>query len=719
MRKIKKDVHTQQQDQSDCGVSCLKTVLKHFNSNLSLEKLREYSGTSTTGTTMLGLMQCATKIGLETKGFEATIDALKENEDITILHTVFEENLQHYIVCYGFDKVKNAFIISNPAHNKIEYLTEKNLDKIWQSKALLLFKPTKDLVITKDTKKLKRKWLISLVKEDLNILIMSLVLGIIIAILSLAIAVYSQKLLDYLLPSKDVFKITASLILLLFIFLLNTFLGYLRSVFLIRQSKDFNIRIINFFYRSILKLPKSFFDTRKIGDLIARMNDTSRIQKTVLNVFSNVIIDILMVVIVTIAIFTYNEKLGWLSLIWLPIYTVLVVYFNPKIIKNQQLVMQSYAKNESNYIDTIQGINTIKSNNRENFYSNYTLSIYEVFQKNIFNLSSLGLSYNIISQFISNLFIVSVLGYSAYLVFNGAISSGVIIAILQLLGILMNSSSRLAMVNIDIQEAKIAFNRMFEFASIEKEKTGNTTLKNFESLDIQNLSFRFAGRKQLLQNINLSIQKGEFVAVVGESGSGKSTLGQIIQQFYPFESGEITINNQYKLNDILLSDWRNLVGVIPQDIHIFSGNVIDNILLGVEDKPENVVKFCQEKGFEKFIAQLPQGYATILGEEGINLSGGQKQIIAFARVLYKKPQFLLLDEPTSAMDRNTENFTFTLLQELKKEIAVLFISHRLHTLKKVADKIYVLENGIFVAEGNHNQLLKTPNFYSDFWKELE
>ena len=128
-----------------------------------------------------------------------------------------------------------------------------------------------------------------------------------------------------------------------------------------------------------------------------------------------------------------------------------------------------------------------------------------------------------------------------------------------------------------------------------------------------------------------------------------------------------------------------------------------------------MVKFCQDLGFEKFISEFPQGYGTILGEEGVNLSGGQKQIIALARALYKKPQFLILDEATAAMDRNTENFTMNLLSNLKNEIAVLFISHRLHTLKNNADRIYVLENGNISKEGNHKKLLETSNFYSDYW----
>jgi len=542
--------HNQQLDQSDCGVTCLKTVLNTFKSDLSLEKLRELSGTSKTGTTMLGLMQCANNIGLEAKGFEATIDALKKNDQIAILHTVFEKTLQHYIVCFGYNTANKTFTISNPANDKIEYLTESELDKVWQSKALLLFKPTDNLIKNKEVKARKKDWIISFVKADLNILSMSLVLGIIISILSLATAIYSQKLIDYLLPSRDTFKITASLLLLLFLFLLNTFLSYIRNTFLIRQSRDFNIRIIDFFYSSLLKLPKSFFDTRKIGDMVARMNDTSRIQRTISNIFTRVIIDILMVAIVSIAIFRYDTQLGYISLIWLPIYAVLVFYFNPKIIKRQKLVMQSYAKNESNYIDTIQGIETIKANNREVTYANSTSSVYQYFQTNIFNLGKLGISYGVIGQLISNIFIVTTISFSIYLVFKGDITSGVIIAILQLVGILMQSTSNLAMTNIDIQEAKIAFNRMFEFASIKKENTGNIEITQFHSLEIKNLSFRFAGRRSLLKNINLILKKGEFVAIVGESGSGKSTLGQVLQKFYTFENGSIQINNQYELNDI-------------------------------------------------------------------------------------------------------------------------------------------------------------------------
>jgi ATP-binding cassette subfamily B protein len=195
-------------------------------------------------------------------------------------------------------------------------------------------------------------------------------------------------------------------------------------------------------------------------------------------------------------------------------------------------------------------------------------------------------------------------------------------------------------------------------------------------------------------------------------------LGQILQRFYTFENGNIIINNQYQLSEIELKSYRNLIGVIPQEITIFNGNVIDNILLGQTDTPENIIAFLTDYGFDNYFNQLPQGLATILGEEGINLSGGQKQIIALARVLYKKPQFLILDEATAAMDRNTESFTMNLFEKVKPNCAIFFISHRLNALRQIADVTYVLDQKTISHFGNHNELMNTTNFYSDYWSSF-
>ncbi len=702
-----------QQDQSDCGVACLLSLIKYYEGDSSLEKLRELSGTTKQGTTMLGLYQAANQLGFEANGNEADIQALIDHKEPLILHVIIEERLQHYIVCFGFENDK--FIIGDPAKG-ILTLSKEELSKIWKSKTCLTLKPTNKFIKASTTKKSKKEWFINLIKEDSQLLGISVVIGVAVAILGMAMAVFSQKLIDDILPSQNTQKLVTGIGLLAFLLLIRVCFSVLREFFLIKQSKDFNNRIIGKFYGSLLHLPKPFFDTRKIGELVARLNDTNRIQTVIKHIANNFVIDVLIVLISFGYLFFYSWQSGFIAVFCLPIYFLLIFRFNKRIIKAQREVMQGYALSESNYITTMQGISEIKNFNKQSIFKKINSLIYGNFQDKIFHLGKINVRLSLLSGILSVIFLISILSYTSYEVYNKTMTLGELMAILGIAGSLLPSITNLALVAIPINEAKIAFNRMFEFTSIEKEKEGKKQIQEFNSLTLNELSFRFAGRSQLLKNISIKIEKGKFVAIVGESGSGKSTLGQILQKFYGFESGEIIINKNIDFNQIKLENWRNIIGVIPQEIKIFNGNVLDNILLGVNDKPEDVINFCKELGFEKFIEEFPQSYGTILGEEGVNLSGGQKQIIALARALYKKPKFLILDEATAAMDRNTENFTMKLLQKLKNEIAILFISHRLNTLKSNADKIYVLEDGIISHKGTHKELLKSSNFYSDYWK---
>ncbi|KAB1159653.1 peptidase domain-containing ABC transporter [Tenacibaculum aiptasiae] len=707
--------HVLQHDQSDCGVACLLSLIQYYGGVNSIEKLRELSGTTRQGTTLLGLYQTANKIGFTAEGNEADIQALIDHGEPVILHVIIDDKLQHYVVCYGYKN--NQFVVGDPAKGIVQYSKEE-LEKLWVSKTCLTLTPNDSFLKATIKRKSKKEWFIKLLKEDKKLLIISIVLGIGIALLSMAMSVFSQKLIDDILPSQNTKKLIFGIGLLTFLLLVRVGFTALKELLLIRQSKHFNNRIIDSFYSSLLHLPKAFFDTRKIGELVARLNDTNRVQKVIKFIASNFIIDVLVVLVSFGFLFFYSWKVGMIALISLPIYFFIVYGFNARIIKSQKEVMQSYALSESNYISSMQGIATVKNFNRQSFFQKLNQLVFGNLQNKIVDLGKINVRLSLLSGIAGVVFLMAILSYTSFQVYDKQMQLGELMAILGIAGSLLPSITSLALVAIPINEAKIAFNRMFEFTSIEKENKGILEFQDFESLELQNLSFRFAGRSQLLKNVNLLIKKGELSAIVGESGSGKSTLGQILQKFYDFESGEILVNSRNSLRNIKLDNWRSIVGVVPQEITIFNGNVLDNILLGKEDKPENVLNFCKDYGFDEFINNLPQGYGTILGEEGINLSGGQKQIIALARVLYKNPQLLILDEATAAMDRKTEKFSINLISKLKDKMGVLFISHRLDVLKKYADVIYVLEKGKIVAKGNHNKLIETSNFYSDYWREL-
>ncbi len=713
-----------QQDQTDCGVACLLSVIKFHGGSQSLEQLRKLSGTSRQGTTLLGLLQAAQQLGFEAEGLEAdSVASLSELNQPAILHVLVENRLQHYVVYYPdpfipfSPKASNSLTLGDPAKGIIN-ITPDELEKIWQSKALLKLVPT-DLFEKTSSQKLKKKrWIISLIKDDLSILLISLVLGILIAVLGISSAIFSQKLIDDILPTQNYQKLILSLVLVTLLLLARSGLGFLRGLFMIRQGVDFNNRIIQSFYNNLLGLPKSFFDTRKTGDLIARMNDTRRIQTVLAVLFGSVSIDMLVVLVSLVFVFVYSAWVAVILLCSLPIYAILLYKFNKPIISAQKEVMGSYAFAESNFIDTIQGVADIKLSNKLSFFEKLNSVVYGMFQQKIADLGKIQIKFAVLSEITGVLFTMGVFGLSAWLVISEQLLLGEMVALLGIAGGVIPSVNRLMVSNIQVQEALVAFDRMFEFTSLKTEVMDTSqTQKAFTAmrqLIVKNLSFRFPGRKQVLSNINLQVECGQIVSLVGESGHGKSTLLQILQKFYVPEGGDILVDG-VSLNEIDTTWWRAQVASVPQEPKIFNGTLLYNIVLSDQQQDlEQAIKFCEAAGFGKYFTELPQGYLTLIGEEGVNLSGGQKQLVVLARALFRNPKILLLDEATSAMDRNTEKFVLEILKENKSKCITILVTHRISTAQQ-CDSIFILENGTVVQSGTPQSLMCSKNFYSEYF----
>ncbi len=709
-----------QQDQKDCGIACLLSLIRYYGGDNDFENLRRLSGTAITGTTLLGLYQAAQVTGFDAEGCEADMEALLAHPSPCILHVLLENKLQHYVVYYGktMKQGKTVLTIGDPAKGII-YYTPEELESIWQSKACLVLTPNASFQKKQDITNGKKQWFKALLREDTPLLIIAAAMGIAIAALGLTMAIFSQRLIDEFLPQKQYSKLYTGISFVFLLLLAKEGITLLRMQLLIRQSKDFNLRIVMDFFSRLLYLPKSFFDTRKIGELTARLHDTSRIQRVVSQIAGNTLLDGIVVLVTLVFVFTYSVTSGLITLVVLPVFFLLIYRNNKKISEAQRNTMAGYAMAESNYISTLQGVESIKNHSKETLFSDANNTVYNHYQSAIFRLGQIQMRLSFTANTFAASLLCGLLFFLSYQVLQDKLKAGELMAIMGMVGSLLPSVANLALLSIPINEARIAFNRMFEFAGIQTQEAGTKELLNFEGLEVQQLSFRYPGRSPVLQNICFSVQKGEIIAMMGENGCGKSTLIQILMQHYIPEQGYLLVNRKHNLFDIDSKHWKNVVAVVPQQVHIFNGTVLENI--GFDDAviaPQKIVDFLRNHGFTTFIDSLPQSVMTLVGEEGINLSGGQKQMIALARALYHRPQLLLLDEATAAMDRETELFVLKLLQQLKQNMAIIMITHRLHVLKSFCDKIYVLENGRITSGGNHDTLLQSTNLYSKYWADI-
>lgn len=714
-----KKTHVLQHDLSDCAPACLLSVLNYYGGSSTIDYLRTASGTSKSGTSLLGLCQAARSVGFDAVGATANdVDELISLGEPCIL-VVSVDNRPHFVVCYGYEHEKDLFIIGDPGRGVVNW-NSTELEQAWQMHCLLLH-PTDKIQESQLIVKKKKQWIKDLVKEDYNLLIFSLLFGILLSVLNLTMSVFSQKLVDVILPSRNYELLTISLFLLFVVTCANIFISSTRSRMILLQSKLFNNRAVHFFFEKLLHLPKCFFDSHKRGDLIARLGDTRRIQSVISSIFNDYIISALMLVSTTVFMFIYSWKIAVLSLLTAPICFWILFRKNRTIMNLQRDLMISYAVCESGFINTFEGMSYIKAYQKTDEFLKMNTFNYGWMQEKSYELGNAGIKIGIQSGIVNAIVQMGIIALGAFLVFNDQLTIGELMAIIGVSSAFMTAVGKLAVIIMPINEAKVAFERMFEFANSPTESVEGITQFEEEKrglISIDGLSFRFVGRKKLFSDVSVQMNMNEITCLVGESGCGKSTICQLLERFYSPTSGEIKYNN-ISIFDYSLETWRSQVTYLPQEMYLLNGTIIDNICLGTYyESLESVEKFCLEYGFLDYFNELPNGLLTVVGEEGINLSGGQIQIVALARALFNPKPILILDEVTSALDRNTESFICDLLTKIKTDRIIVFVSHRLETVRKIGDKIIVLENGTISAQGDHQKLMTTDNFYSAYWRSL-
>jgi ABC-type bacteriocin transporter len=712
---MKKQVRVKQRDITDCGAACLASIAMHYNLQIPVSRIRQFAGTDKRGTNVLGLIEAAERLGFQAKGAKGQLESLAKIPLPCIAHLVLKNGLHHYVVIFKVTKIFISYM--DPDDGDFQKITLTKFQELWSGVIVLLLPDDGFITGKQKISNGSRFW--QLIRPHSSIMIQALVGALVYTILGLSTSIYIQKIIDFVLVEGNMRLLNLLSIGMIVILTFQLIIGGYKTVFGLQTGQMIDARLILGYYKHILKLPQRFFDTMRVGEIISRINDAINIRQFINNVALSFIVNVLIVVFSIVLMFFYYWKLALIMLAIIPVYIIIYWISNKVNKKWQRRLMEESAELESQLVESLNAVGTIKRFGLEQFANDKTEGRFVKLLRTIYNTSMYSLYIGTGSEFFTRLFTIILLWVGSYFVINRELSPGELLSFYALIGYFTGPASSLIGANKNIQDALIAADRLFEIIDLEtessNEKKVELTPELMGDVKFSNVTFRYGTRTAVFEDLNLSIARGQSTAIVGESGSGKSTLLSLLQNLYPLKKGEISIGG-LDLQHISNRSLRQMVGVVPQHIDLFSGTITDNIALGdYEPDIQRVLMISKMLGIDEFIEKLPNTYNSIVSEQGVNLSGGQRQRLAIARAIYRNPEILIFDEATSSLDPTSEQKVQDTLKWFKSQHkTIIIIAHRLTTIKH-CDKILVLHKGKLMEEGSHSDLLETNGHYTQLW----
>lgn len=724
---LKKYYCVKQHDITDCGAACLATISKQYGFHTSITKIREVAGTDKQGTNAYGMIKAAEHLGFSAKGVKGDKNAFFSEFPLPcIAHVIVDGALLHYVIIHKI--TKKQIIIADPARGIVKLTPEEFFgEKAEEGKppryrwsgVLIIMVPDQGFEKGDETQEIFQRFFHLLLPQK-RILINVFFASLIITILGILGSFYFKVLIDDVLSAgleKTLHILSIGIILLN---LFKVLLSAIRAHLLLYLSQKLDIALLLGYYRHVLKLPMNFFGTRKVGEIISRFNDASKVRDAISGATLTIMIDTLMAIAGGVILFLQNGLMFAITLIVAVLYFVIVISFNKWFRKLNQTQMENNAQLTSYMVESLNGIQTVKAYNAERKVNLETETKFIRLLKSIFKLSWVNNLQGSLVGFVELTGGIVILWVGAYNVMKGNLSIGQLITFNSLLAYFLDPVKNLINLQPQMQTAIVAADRLGEILDLEPERAGGEEKKltpNSLQGDIwfKNVTFRYGTRRTVLDHIAMHIKRGERIALVGESGSGKTTLVKLLLNLYSPEEGEVLINGN-NIKDINLESLRDKIAYIPQETFLFSGSIMENLMLGLDDVTiDEVIEASKKAQAHDFINELPLRYETRLEENGTNLSGGQRQRLAIARAILKKPDILILDEATSNLDSITERAIEDTIEEYSKDITTIIIAHRLSTIKR-CDVIYVMEKGKIIEAGNHEYLMDVKGQYNKLWE---
>lgn len=726
----------QQHDAMQCGVACIAMICKSYGKPLPMQEIDRLCMSNRQGVSMKAMADVCKGLGFQTSAGKTTVDALVGMTMPCILHW----NQNHFVVLYRIKK-GNKFCIADPGKGLVTYSREE-FNRHWTSAApeseneeakgiVMLLEPTDKFFDHKAAESHGKKsghsfrFLLKYVKNYRK-QFLQIMLGMVFgSVAQLILPFLTQSIVDKGIHNKDIGFIWLVLLGQLTLTVSRTAVDFIRRWQLLHITMHVNISLVDDFFKKLLKLSMSFFETKLMGDLMQRMNDHNRINAFLTQQTLSITFAALSLVVFSIVLLAYNVEVFAIFLAGSIIYGVWMSLFlrRRKLLDYEMFEQQSINSNKTyEFLTTMQEIKLQDCESRRRTEWRETQTDMLDVQMKALKLQQTQEAGCIFINETKNIIITVA---SAAAVINGQMTLGMMLAVQYIIGQLNSPVEQLMSFIYSLQDVRISLERINEIQEMDEEDANNESGKGVcdmdEGINISNVMFKYDphSQKKTIDNVSINIPHGKVTAIVGASGSGKTTLIKLMLGYYHVLDGKISIGGT-DIDRLNKKWWRRQCGVVMQDGAIFSESIARNIAVDDEDiDKERLMSAAEIACIKEYVMSLPLKFDTKIGRDGIGLSQGQKQRILIARAVYKNPDYIFLDEATNSLDANNERHIVENLGRFYKGKTVIVVAHRLSTVKD-ADQIVVIDKGRVVETGTHDSLTaKRGAYYELVRNQLE
>jgi subfamily B ATP-binding cassette protein HlyB/CyaB len=697
-------------DQSSSGLTCLVNLLRFYGIAADINQIRHAFGLSERVDTN-DLVRIARRSGLKARFVHPNRDSV---ETVPLPAIAPLKNGEFILV----GKITSEkVLILEPGAERPTLISRAEFDEQWDGGMLLAAKraPLSDL-----GRRFDLSWFIGAMHKYRHLLGEVLVASLFLQIFALITPLFFQVVIDKVLVHRGLSTLEVLMFGLVAVAFFEAVLGALRTYVFSHTTNRIDVELGARLFRHLLALPIGYFQSRRVGDSVARVRELETIRTFLTGSALTLVVDLVFTVVFIAVMFSYSWWLTAVVLFSFPLYAGVSIWATPLFRRRLDEKFRRGAENQAFLVEAVTGVETLKAMAVEPQLQRRWEEQLAGYVGASFRVATLSNVANQAISLINKIVTAAILYFGALAVIDGRLSVGELVAFNMLASRVSQPVLRLAQIWQDFHQARLSVERLGDILNSPTEpqgRPGQAALPNIRGeVAFERVRFRYRlDGPTVLSDIDISVEPGDVIGIVGPSGSGKSTLTKLIQRFYVPEVGRVLVDG----TDIALIDaaWlRRQIGVVLQDNVLINATIRENIAIAEPGIPlERVMRAARLAGAHDFIRELPEGYDTMVGERGTSLSGGQRQRVAIARALIGDPRILIFDEATSALDYESERIIQQNLRDIVHGRTVFIVAHRLSAVRQCT-RILMLDRGSLIEAGSHDELIRAGGRYASLWR---